>query len=333
MWRYLSSITLILGLGVILFPEQPNPQTKPGPEVYSTKYETTSKLALLEQDVKLTDDLCRSQCSIDYSQMLGKIEGGEPVLKVLGEMKTEHEKMDVLIWSKQSQPLEKGITVGEMPNSYKEQATTYLKEAKTAVDEGKHYQSPKFGAAQQTYFVQGTPSTNSDSSVVGVIHQDVLHQVADHQMKNLRLEPYPNENRWKVESVDTDTLQDKVVDHPEDNQGTSHYHQNEVVVRFKQDPTETQLTQIKNEIKAISAQKLGYTYVFRTQGMEAKALMAYFKKWDVAYVEPHFLYLTNDYYDDQEADGNEDDSSQTDTGASTSTEITGNFMPNDNLYQ
>ncbi len=128
--------------------------------MYSTKYETTSKLALLEQDVKLTDDLCRSQCSIDYSQMLSKIESGEPALKVLSEMKTEHEKMDVLIWSKQSQPLEKGITVGEMPNSYKEQATTYLKEAKTAVDEGKHYQSPKFGAAQQIYFVQGTPSTN-----------------------------------------------------------------------------------------------------------------------------------------------------------------------------
>ncbi|MDQ0876901.1 thermitase [Paenibacillus sp. V4I3] len=332
MWRYLSSITLILGLGVILFPEQPNPQTKPGPEVYSTKYETTSKLALLEQDVKLTDDLCRSQCSIDYSRMLSKIESGEPVLKVLGEMKTEHEKMDVLIWSKQSQPLEKGITVGEMPSSYKEQATSYLKEAKTAVDEGKHYQSPKFGAAQQTYFVQGTPSTNRDSSVVGVIHQDVLHQVTDHQMKNLRLEPYPNENRWKVESVDTDTLQDKVVDHPEDNQGTSHYHQNEVVVRFKQDPTEAQLTQIKNEIKAISAQKLGYTYVFRTQGMEAKALMAYFKKWDVAYVEPHFLYLTNDYYDDQEEDENKDDSSQTDTGASTPSDISANFMPNDNLF-
>ena len=153
-------------------------------------------------------------------------------------------------------------------------------------------------------------------------------------MKNLRLEPYPSENRWKVESVDTDTLQDKVVDHPEDNQGTSHYHQNEVVVRFKQDPTETQLTQIKNEIKAISAQKLGYTYVFRTQSMEAKALMAYFKKWDVVYVEPHFLYLTNDYYDDQEETSNKDDSSQSDSGATTSTaaDITTNFMPNDNLY-
>ncbi|KQX64765.1 S8 family peptidase [Paenibacillus sp. Root444D2] len=334
MWRYLSSMTLVLGLGIILFPHHSNNENQPGPEVYSTKYETTAKLSLLEQDVKLTDDLCRSQCSIDYSRMLSKIESGEPTLTVLSEMKKEHEKMDVLIWSKQSQPLEKGITVGEVPSSYKEQALSYLKEAKLAVDEGKHYQSPKFGAAQQIYFVQGTPSTNRDSSLVGVIHQDILHQVTDHQLKNLRLEPYPSENRWKVESVDTDTLQDKVVDHPEDNQGTSHYHQNEVVVRFKQDPTETQLTQIKNEIKAISAQKLGYTYVFRTQSMEAKALMTYFKKWDVVYVEPHFLYLTNDYYDDQEEAANKDDSSQTDSGASssTSTDITANFMPNDNLY-
>ncbi|WP_261305736.1 S8 family peptidase [Paenibacillus andongensis] len=332
MWRYLSSMTLVLGLGIILFPHHSNKENQPGPEVYSTKYETTAKLSLLEQDVKLTDDLCRSQCSIDYSRMLSKIESGEPALKVLSDMKKEHEKMDVLIWSKQSQPLEKGITVGELPSSYKEQATSYMKEAKEAVDAGKHYQSPKFGAAQQIYFVQGTPATNRDSSLVGVIHQDILHQVTDHQLKNLRLEPYPSENRWKVESVDTDTLQDKVVDHPEDNQGTSHYHQNEVVVRFKQDPTETQLTQIKNEIKAISAQKLGYTYVFRTQSMEAKALMAYFKKWDVVYVEPHFLYLTNDYYDDQEEASNKDNSSQTDSKPSTATDITTNFMPNDNLY-
>lgn len=322
MWRYLSSIFLILGLGIVLFPQNQNNQATPGPELYSTKYEITSKLALLEQDVRLTDDLCRSQCSIDYLKMLSRIESGEPALQVLSEMKSEHEKMDVLIWSKRSQPLEQGITAGEIPASYKEQANSYLKEAKTAAQEGKHYQSPKFGAAQQTYFVQGTPWAEGNSSLVGVIHQDVLYQVTDHQSKNLRLEPYPNENRWKVESVDTDTLKDKVVDHPEDNQGTSHYQQNEVVVRFKQNLTEAGLAQIKTEIKAVSAQKLGYTYVFRTEGMEAKALMAYFQKWDISYVEPHFLYLTNDYYDDQE--------NQTDS--ETSADISANFKPNDNLY-
>ncbi|WP_261807998.1 S8 family peptidase [Paenibacillus sp. N3.4] len=134
----------------------------------------------------------------------------------------------------------------------------------------------------------------------------------------------------------TDTLQDKVVDHPEDNQGTSHYHQNEVVVRFNQDPSEADLAQIKTEIKANSVQKLGYTYVFRTEAMEAKALMAYFKKWSVAYVEPHFLYLTNDYYDDQE---NRDTSSSDtydatkDSGLNQQTSnLSPNFIPNDNLY-
>ncbi|OPH47471.1 serine protease [Paenibacillus ferrarius] len=341
MRRYLSAITLALGLGIVLFPHHSNNENKPGPEVYSAKHETNSKLALLEQDVKLTDDLCRTQCSTDYSKVLSQIEAGEPAAQVLSAMKTQHEKMDLLIWSKTNQPMDQGIKAGEIPISYKEQANSYLIEAKRAADAGRHYQSPKFGAAQQVYFVQGMPSSAGDSSLVGVIHQDILHQVTDHQMKNLRLEPYPNENRWKVESVDTDTLQDKVVDHPEDNQGTSHYHQNEVVVKFKQNPTEAQLAQIKNEIKATSVQKLGYTYVFRTEGMEAKALMAYFGKWDVAYVEPHFLYLTNDYYDDQDADStdstdaNSSDSNYSHGTVSTDTQtssISPNFKPNDNLF-
>ncbi|NOV03466.1 S8 family peptidase [Paenibacillus planticolens] len=335
MWRYLSSISLVVGLGIILFPHHSTNENKPGPEVYSAKYETDQKLSLLQQDVALTDDLCRTQCSIDYVKMISQIESGESAAKVLGDMKTHHEKMDILIWSKNSQPIDQGVKAGEIPAAYKDQASTYLQEAKAAAEAGKHYQSPKFGAAQHVYFVQGTPSTDRNSSLIGVIHQDILHQVTDHQMKNLRLEPYPSEHRWKVESVDTDTLKDKVVDHPEDNQGTSHYHQNEVVVKFKQDPTEAQLAQIKSEIKATTMQKLGYTYVFRTESMEAKALMAYFKKWDVAYVEPHFLYLTNDYYDDQDTDSDTSDSSDYMDSTSSSnqaTSIAPNFKPNDNLY-
>ncbi|WNR46401.1 S8 family peptidase [Paenibacillus roseipurpureus] len=323
MWRFLSTLAVALGLGIFLFPHHTSHRTKPGPEVYSAKYETTSKLALLEQDVKLTDELCRSQCSIDYTRMLHDIESGAPVTNVLKNMREHHEKMDVLIWSKRSQPWEQGIKSGDVPAANKDQAMAYLKEAKAAVDAGKSYQSPKFGAGKQVYFVQGTPSTKDDSSLIGVIHQDVLASVTDHQMKNLRLEPYPSEHRWKVESVDTNTLKDKVVDHPEDNQGTSHYHQNEVVVRFKTDPTEAQLQQIKSEIKAISSQKLGYTYVFRTEGMDAKALMSYFNKWNVAYVEPHFLYMTNDV----------DPALDTTVTDSSSTPISTNFIPNDNLFQ
>jgi thermitase len=335
MWRYVCSFLLVFGLGIFLLAERPDHRTKPGPEVYNVKYETASKQTLLEQDVQLTDDLCRTQCSTDFTKMIGRIEAGEPVLQVLNEMKSHHEKMDVLIWSKNNQPLEEGIKSGNLQTPYKDQATSFMKEAKSTVQSGKHYQSPKFGEGQQIYFVLGVPSEKGDGSLIGVIHQDILQHVANHQRKNLRLEPYPNENRWKVESVDTDTLKNKVVTQPEDNQGTSHYHQNEVVVRFKQEPTSAELEQIKSEIKANTVQKLGYTYVFRTDGMEAKQLMAYFTKWNVAYVEPHFLYLTNGFFGDnsnQTSDStttNYNDSTKDSSNAST---ISQNFTPNDNLY-
>ncbi|MBD0379127.1 S8 family peptidase [Paenibacillus sedimenti] len=329
MWRYVCSFFLVLGLGIFLLADRPNRNTTPGPEIYNVKYEMASKQSLLDQDVKLTDDLCRSQCSLDFTNMIGQIEAGGPVDQVLKAMKSEHEKMDVLVWSKRNQPLEQGIQAGEFQTPYKDQAASYMKEAKTAVEAGKHYQSPKFGQGQQAYFVIGVPSEKADGSLVGIIHQDILHQVADHQRKNLRLEPYPNENRWKVESVDTNTLKDKVVDHPEDNQGTSHYNQNEVVVRFKQNPTDDQLAQIKNEIKANSVQKLGYTYVFRTDGMEAKQLMTYFNKWNVAYVEPHFLYLTNSWFDDDNDDYGD---SNGDANPTETAPISQNFTPNDNLF-
>ncbi|MEW9701626.1 S8 family peptidase [Paenibacillus sp. SI8] len=331
MWRYVCTFLFVLGLGIFMFTDRHNPQTTPGPEVYRAKYETASKQTLLDQDVKLTDDLCRSQCSLDFAKMIGRIETGEPAAHVLKQMKSGHEKMDVLIWSKRNQALDQGIKEGDLPKVNTDQTSNFMKEAKTAVDAGKHYQSPQFGQGQHIYFVLGLPSDKADGSLIGVIHQDILHQVADHQRKNLRLEPYPNENRWKVESVDTDTLQDKVVDHPEDNQGTSHYQQNEVVVRFKQNPSDAQLAQIKSEIKANYVQKLGYTYVFRTEGMEAKQLMAYFKKWDVAYVEPHFLYLTNGYTHSDPASTRSDDYYSDSTSANSST-ISQNFMPNDNLY-
>ncbi|MGG1516772.1 S8 family peptidase [Paenibacillus oryzisoli] len=328
MWRYITTIALILCLGIFAFPAHPKDSTKPGPEVYSAKHETSSKLTLLEQDVKLTDELCRSQCSLDYAKMLAQIDSGMPAQAVLSDMQKHHEKMHLLIWTKRGEPLEEGVTSGEVAaGSYKKEASKYLAEAKKQVDQGKHYQSPKFGAGKDVYFVQGTPAVTGKDGLVGLIHQDVLYQVTDHQMKNLRLEPYPNENRWKIESVHTDTLKDKVVDHPEDNQGTSHYHQNEVVVRFKTDPTAAQLGQMKAEIKATSVQKLGYTYVFRTSGMEAKALMAYFKKWDVIYAEPHYLYLTND----ERARDNEENNGAASADEAEG-EISSNFTPNDNLY-
>ncbi len=84
------------------------------------------------------------------------------------------------------------------------------------------------------------------------------------------------------------------MNHPEDNQGVSHYHKNEVVVKFRTPPTDEQLKQIQSEIQSEHMRKLGHNYVFRSKTMEARQLMQYFNNWNVHYSEPHFLYLTNE---------------------------------------
>ncbi len=332
MWRYLLSISLVLAFGLLIVSNQNRNGPGIPPEVHSTAHELSSKQALLEQDVRTTDDLCRNQCAFDFRQMVTQIQQGLPAQSVLQSMRTHHEKMQMLVWSEHSKPLEEGVQSGELPSSVADQAKSYMKEGKETVKSGNHYQSPAFGQGDQTYFVLGVPSQDGRSSLIGLIHQDILQHVADHQRKNLRLEPYPSEHRWKVQSVDTNTLQDKEVDHPEDNQGTSHYNENEVVVRFRQEPTDAQIAQIKSEIAARSVRKAGYTYVFESGGMEAKQLMSYFQKWSVEYAEPHFLYLTNDAGIAM-APGSQGAADPNATAAKTyEPSLSANFVPNDFLF-
>ena len=131
--------------------------------------------------------------------------------------------------------------------------------------------------------------------MVGVLLQDIVMHVKNHQQRNLRLVPYPSEGKYKIESVKPNTMKDITVDNGEENGNASHYHINEVVVKFQKHPTQAQLDQMKNEISALSVKKLGYTYVFRSEKMEAEQMIRYFQKtWNPQYVEPHYLYMTND---------------------------------------
>lgn len=58
--------------------------------------------------------------------------------------------------------------------------------------------------------------------------------MADHQLKNLRLIPYPKEGKYHVESVHTDNLKDITVKTGHDNENASHFYENEIVVRFQE---------------------------------------------------------------------------------------------------
>jgi thermitase len=287
------SIAIIALLGLLIFPKGHHPNGLNSVHKMSPQREIQLKQQTVSADVRLTDELCRSQCSLDLHQTIKLLNNtsAQGQIDILQKMTKTHPHMAQLIWNS-NQKQEKSI--GSLSPKVMDRVKNELELAKKSSAQHQEYQSRPIIAEGETYFVMGVPSATNQASLVGVIHQKILNQVAQHQVKNLRVVPYPADNHWKIESVDSNTLRNVKVDHPEDNEGTSHYHKNEVVVKFRKHPTASQLQQIQTDIKSKKMQKLGLNYVFRAETMEAKQLMNYFKKWNVDYTEPHFLYLTNE---------------------------------------
>ncbi|MEK3917453.1 S8 family peptidase [Paenibacillus sp. FSL H7-0331] len=322
MWKYALAFVMVLAFGVLLFPRSEDPLKF---ETLSAAAEMQSKKNIMQQDLQVTGELCRSQCSLELDRMLHlkEKETAEAKLTGMQQLQAEHPHMEKLIWTQHSQPLEAGLHSGSLNESIQNQAQAELLKAKTDTEQGKSYQSAPFQANGSTYFVLGVPSENSGEALLGVVKQSILQQVENHQLNNLRIVTYPSDNRYKIESVDSRTLQDVKVNHPEQNEGTSHYHVNQVVVRFKTQPSAADLAQIETDIQASKPyRKLGYTYIFESKQLEAKQLMNYFQKWNIAYVEPHFLYMTNSAV-------TKNPSGSPQPAASDYTLLT----PNDSLYQ
>ncbi|MBP1156314.1 MULTISPECIES: S8 family peptidase [unclassified Paenibacillus] len=292
MWKYVMSVLLVVAGVALIFPRG---DEMPRPETVTSAAELQMKQMIMNQDIARTDELCRSECSMLLHRTVQelKTKGSAEVINTLKKVQAEQPHMELLTWTKAQQPLTQGVTTGALRDTARQTVEPYLIEAKRQVDAGKAYQSNAIQADGSTYFVIGIPSGDGSTALLSAVRQQILQQVADHQRKNLRMVAYPSEGRYNIESVDADSLQDVKVDHPEDNEGTSHYHVNQVVVKFKNEPTENNLAQIRKDIGGGQFRKLGYTYVFESGNMEAKQLMSYFKKWNIEYAEPHFLYLTN----------------------------------------
>jgi subtilisin family serine protease len=295
MHRFLWTFLLLLAGGLLLVPTHPRTT---GPEGGITpERELAIKQNVLQNDVHLTDELCRRQCLADFRQTASKIDSSgvhqKGIKQLLTDLQTEHPHMKQLEWVPNQTGAEH-ISVGKVDDKIRTQAQAYLADAESSARSGNTYQSPRIDVDGKAYFVLGIPSQDGKAALVGLVHQSILQKVSEHQHKNLRILEYPNDNHhWKMETVDSDTLQEKQVNHPEQNEGASHYHKNEVVVKFKQPPSDADLQRIRSDIKANSVRKIGYTYVFQSDHMEAKQLMGYFQQWNVEYAEPHFLYLTN----------------------------------------
>ncbi|ANE47334.1 serine protease [Paenibacillus swuensis] len=301
MKRALLGLVFLATLAIIAIPNQ---GTTPGDRyaqpdslnpgnMKTASAEIRHNRTIMKQDLQKTELLSREQCVLHINHMLSGANRRTPsdMKTAMDNFRKRYAHMELLEWRRDGSK----ISSGSIDAKAYQEAKDELKKAANSANAGKQYVSRPFQVKGQTYFVLGVPSPTPSSYVTGIVHQDLLDQIKLQQVKNLRIAPFPSEGRYRIESADSVTLEDVTVDHPEQNEGTSHYHMNQVVVKFRQSPTNADLKQIQKEIACVRMKKLGYTYVFESRRMDAKQLMRYFQeRWNPQYVEPHFLYMTNE---------------------------------------
>lgn len=296
--KWIGALT-ILAVAALLIPTTPiftpkDPEKAPQASSFSAKREHTLKLSALQDDMKATAMLCSTECSKDFQKLMtaskaSKNEAGQQI----EQMMHEHMHMRYISWISGN----RSVNRGSLPKTANGQAESYVADAKAQVGKGAKFESPAFTAQDGSrYMVLGVPDSKHTSiGVVGVIKQDIVKSVEKHQMRNLRLIPYPAEGNFKIESVKPNSTIDTTVRNGEDNGNASHYHIRDVVVHFTRSLSEAEMQRVKEEINAESVKQIGDTFVFRSKNIETEQLIKYFKQsWNTEYTEPHYLYLTNE---------------------------------------
>ncbi|QUL53611.1 peptidase S8 [Paenibacillus tritici] len=262
--------------------------------------EKTIKKAALVQDVTATDQLNRADVNRHLSTLLADIHGASPedISAYATSLQQGHGHITLLMLV--DFRIHKTTTYkSSLPEGTDQEnklLLQYLNTAKSAIKGHQAYESPSFIIGDKKYYFVAQRNREGQLAVIALINQKILDRVALHQLKNLRLIPYPKEGKYRIESVHADTLKDITVKTGHDNENASHYYENEIVVRFPNGhPTAAQLQTIAADIRCKTPRKLGYAYVFRSDQMSYSQLKTYFaNKWHPLYAEPHYMYLTND---------------------------------------
>jgi hypothetical protein len=264
------------------------------PRTVSPEEELTMKQNILERDVAITAALCRQQCKADLHAALIEVQSArEAPDRVLANWQRRVPKMIYFKWrAPEGEPVEQG----NIPSDLRGKLAPFLEKAEQAARRGEAYESETIHAGKEEFFVIEQPGQDGRISLTAVVQPGILNQLQVEQRKNLRIVPYPSDKRLKIESVDADTRRDVAVRHPEQNEGTSHYYKQEVVVKFAREPGPAELDRMCADISCTEFKKfkLGGTYVFSSRRYDAEAMMDYFRKnWNPVYTEPHYMYLTN----------------------------------------
>lgn len=283
---------------IVLISVLPNQQTSRPSEKTSPQRELYDKQTILQSDLERTRQLHRLQCRKLMQQVLN--DNDESIMiDALQQLQDEHPHILQLTWVQRSQSLEDAITIGEIPQHLQKKARTIQNDTLHILRKQQYENIAQSQAIsdgkKEEYFVIGVSRNKEGPFILGFMHQHMMKQLHDEQRKNLRIVPYPSDKRYKIKAAEADTLRPVKVRKPEDNEGVSHYHVQQVVVKFKHGLSEQNLAQIQNDIQANHMHKMGYTYVFQSEAMTAEQMMTYFEQqWDIVYAEPHFIYMTNE---------------------------------------
>jgi len=283
-----------------LNPTHPKPQAYPTPEAAQPmpagKKEAVYKQQIVQRDMEATERLSRAQVTRDIRNLLHKEinKNNSNISRKLQQMKallTTHPEILYVEWVYHNHH-EK---VGSLKPELTQAAKPYMTKARSAAKNGSSYSSPIFTSAGKSYFVMSQHEPSAKTSIVTLVSTDVIQAVERHQRRNMRLIPYPPEGRYRTESVVPGSNEETTVRTGEDNGDASHYAVDEIVVKFRTPPTERQLLQLRKELDLTVVRLTGKTYVFRSKKHDTKGLEKYFlSKWDTEYIEPHYLYLTNE---------------------------------------
>ncbi|WP_241158432.1 S8 family peptidase [Cohnella candidum] len=301
-WIGTAGVVLAIAAGLLLFPrnhgpgrtaEPPVPQSSPLAAARESHY----KELTVRQDMEATERLGRMQSIRDARQFAIRVSrsqtaSAKPDQALLGYLR-EHPELAGAAWI--AGPGGKDRTAGTAVSGMQSSGDAHWKSARSAVLGGQSYSSPAFSVNGHAYFIIGEPSpARKGQGVIALVSASAVQEVERHQRRNLRLIPFPAEGRYRTESVLPNTTKDITVRKGEDNGNASHYSVDEVVVKFRKPLQPKELLRLRKDLDLTVVRQTRQTYVFRSRKHRAEPLMEYFKKFDPVYVEPHYLYLTNE---------------------------------------
>lgn len=250
------------------------------------------KQMMLQRDMTATEKMVRLDANKHLKLLANSFSKAQA-----SDLQKDHRQFQNIVWFDGESNREQKLIhpLFKANASEKKQINNYLTFAKKAIKKGSVYESPLFPQSNPKYYVTAQPAKGKRQGVIALMDAGILNRVQDHQNKNLRLIPYPKEGKYKVESIHADTHRDITVKTGHDNEKASHFYENELVVTFENAPSARDMKQIESELSCKPAKKIGNTYIFHSDTMTMQQLRSYFERhWKPNYVEPHYLYMTNE---------------------------------------